>query len=68
VFERILPWSDDDLEYIVHTDDPLPAEWVQWTDNQSKSLFSEMTELITELKTEPIYKEYFGESETTNDT
>jgi len=68
VFERILPWSDYDLEYIAHTSDPLPAEWVQWTDNQSKSYFSEMTELITELKTEPIYKEYFGESETNDDT
>ena len=68
VFERILPWSDYDLEYIAHTSDPLPAEWVQWTDNQSQSFFSEMTELITELKTEPIYKEYFGESETNDDT
>ena len=68
VFERILPWSDDDLEYIAHTSDPLPAEWAQWTDKQSQSFFSEMAEIIAELKTEPIYKEYFRESETTNDT
>ena len=61
LLEEIYQHDEYEWRLIVSHDYILPAMWVPSGKTARKSLFATEKELIKEIKTEPVYRQYFAE-------
>ena len=57
--EAIYQYDPEEWQYIAHGKNVLPAMWESLHGITGKSVFENTDELLTEMKTEPEYQQYF---------
>lgn len=58
--ELIERFDDEDWRYICNVEGALPAQWIPFHNDNRKSLFGSLDELMNDLVKEPEYIKYFS--------